>query len=1478
MSFCPNKSSKEYKALVSQFGEAGAYSAWFQANKVLLSEENSNVEPNIPSVEQASQLLAGRMFNVQNKEFNSFEAELADINKKYPNFNQPYDVLKKIAKAINSTYKYLKASIVQSEVGDLTDHTIRIEKVIQGSIINGEVLSKLQKLFPKTKLQGISSATAINMVGDLARKSPTFILNDTVYVIEDRVTDETLIEEFLHPFIQYIYSNNKELFDNLYEDAKNDKALLKSIAQRYTNFTVADKKKEMVTQKLAELLHRNYFTSKPNTIEGITVQMKKLFGELVKFFQKWLGGNMLEVEAIPASMDLGQLANLLNTTGLEAPVEYLAAPTFSLMDDISNQSRDNGYRLQGESYEDNKGVKYSRLTEWIRNTLGNGKGKTAVDFAKNVAQNMFNKYSPYLKDGVQVIKLEDGSELSLDQLTEKVLIDFETSKAYGTLAHLLIERAIKKAMGIDTSALTIKIDTLSEGNATQNPIDLYKMDWIEKNIQPILQRAGITALDERFDQAQRDKILSEIPYILEQLGIGTTIDGLIFHTDGTMSIKDWKTGRLLSDQFTSVIFGEFGNQVQDIYDSKLDRAKLEVVLRALMIKYKNPTAIFRQLSIEHLNKNSLVESYNIDIYSYLKVLEDHFQKYNPEIYNDLKSKGLFNSASYGVKIHEDLNKAYEDKESTLKSLDERIEILKNTITKEVRSDKKAILNGQLKELTRERLETESTMPSGFTNGSEGVSWFKRHFGNLSNISNDLINTFKKILDKATMAFNLEKSQLFDEFDKLTKELMDAHGTNWQNIGLNYTNKSGTGLYDFMFIEKDKGNNVGMYRVTKNDAKYNTLTDVQKRYLDFFNDKLSGLYNEVASQVVATDYSGDVTNAEFNKQPKTLPEDFFPRVYMSMAEYAGREGVSKNLLKFKYYQFKHQFLKSEFYANNATEAIPFKFMGSDATIGSKMHTFNGEIAFKEFANNLLRKKHLDKVQSIGVGLAKTFYDEDDHRTAAFLEDRILIEVLDMKKKTEYSKKAFSIVKGGKKYKVDIDTILDTGKAFITAGTMWLKPFAGLRNGVYTIATNHKNSVIGSISKRFGIKEEDLNFTESEMAKADALWSQYQLDILRGKGNENKLNLLLKKYNYLPEAYDYNVHPTNILSKSNKILNSDHLYFFHSVFEDWGTGTIFTALLLHNKNQVTGKSLLDSYEVKDGKLEWVGGVRGKRADGSEINEITYEELNKFKKVSSAIHGNYRKDERAAIELYALGRLAMQFKRFVPQQMMNLGQSSQLSDAYGKFVELVDENGKVRKDKDGISLYQWTPEVIEGKYRLMWGHLLNVVNMGTGNYQWDKLGPKQKQDLISSYVIIMGSILGFVLGKSMIPDDDEDKWLAVSYYKILKDLSEGADPLDMIENFQYQSVAGYKLFKMSKAAGEFFFSVATGKKNKYGRYKQGNELAKAIPPFSTIYDIDKAFNRTQKGKNIGFNLINLGKWGEDLNAEDLKIDLKNSWAEGK
>lgn len=1449
MSYCPNKSSQEYKALVSQFGEAGAYNAWYLKNKSILNNEVAN-EPIIPSIVEANEIL-GNINYIKptfslSKETPSFTKEYQDLLKEYPFINgsiEPTGIYKLI-NAINNKYKTLIAQLKPID-GNTFKINILKKDVLKIEKFDEYILEKIQSKFPSIKYKTISVEQAIEMVGEKGQNANSFILNDTIYFIKGKVNSETMIEEFLHPFIQYISTNNKELFDNLLTEAMLDTELKTSILTRYASFTVKDKEKELVTQKLAQILNKEF-----NTPEKTASLLKNLYKELSKFFNSiFQGKNSIQFENLSPKMSLDTLAQIINTENVILPVEFLFKPTYSIIDSIEQQAKDGQWRVEGATYQDKNNKTYTRLTEWVRNTFSKSKSQ---NWQKEYAEKRFSKLPQETENGVVYALNPDGTKITLEELTNEIKLDFNTAKNYGIIAHALIEKAIKIKLGVNTADITIKIEALAAGDAESSPINLTKLNWIENNIEKIMNIVGINVLDKTFTKDQQDKILSELPYVLEQLGVGTTIDGLVEHTDGTISIKDWKTGNLLNDSLTTSLLGEFANQIEDIKDSKLDKARLEVVLRALMIKFKNPEAKFRKLSIEHLNKNTLVTTYDIHLPSYLKMLEEYFSKTDPALYKELNDRKLFDYFEYGVQIVQD-EKIIESRENTLKKLDEEITILNNQIKVEKNEKTKGILKYKLREASAKRIEYSSALPHSLVSEEGPISWFKRHFGNLSSVSDPILSTFKNLLDRAKFAMKTEEDVLFEEFDALQTQLLKEYNGNYKNIGLKYKSKNESGLYDFMWVKRNTTSNKGYYRINEelDPEKWKTLTPTQQKYVKFFSNSLEKLYGEVANNIVSLDvYGRPVSNASFNNQPLTLPKDFMPRVYLSLNEFIDKEGISKNVALWQYSKFKNNFLRSEFYAKNGTEVLPFKHMGSDVIIGSQMHTFNAEIAYKQFVKNLLRKKHLDSIQMLGNGISSQFTEQGKFKNAEFLDDRLVIEITQMKKSTSFTKKGLRAISNNTISEIDVDNIIDFIKGFVTAGTMWLKPFAGLRNGVYTLMQNNKNRIIKSIAKRFGVPEEDLDYTTENLIQANKIWLEYQAAALKsyatGKEIEdNKLHLLLKKYNYLPDAFDFKIKRQDIISQKNNIVSKDMLYLFHSVFEDWGTGSIFVAILLHKKNEKTGKSIYDSYEIENNKLEWKGGIRGKREDGSIIEGITYEELNKYKKISSVIHGNYRDDEKAAIELYAWGRMMMQFKRFVPQQLMNLGQSKQMSSALGKFEE-------IGKDKDGISIYSWKPEVIEGKMRLLFGHLKNVIGIGTGKYDFQKLSSKQKEDLISSYVTIFICFIGTILTHLAFDDDEEEQYMAKSWFKIFKDLSDGMYPLDMLENFQYSSVSVGKLIKLSKALAEFSTSVTTGDKTKQGKYRGSNELAKLIPPFSSLYDIDKALDNVKSGDNIGFNIF--------------------------
>lgn len=81
----------------------------------------------------------------------------------------------------------------------------------------------------------------------------SFVLNNIVYINSDVITEEILYEEFLHPLVNQLKSENRELFDNLYAQAAKDfPQLYAEVSSIYSSLKTEDE--ELVTQTLSRYL------------------------------------------------------------------------------------------------------------------------------------------------------------------------------------------------------------------------------------------------------------------------------------------------------------------------------------------------------------------------------------------------------------------------------------------------------------------------------------------------------------------------------------------------------------------------------------------------------------------------------------------------------------------------------------------------------------------------------------------------------------------------------------------------------------------------------------------------------------------------------------------------------------------------------------------------------------------------------------------------------------------------------------------------------------------------------------------------------------------------------------------------------------------------------------------------------------------------------------------------------------------------
>lgn len=265
--------------------------------------------------------------------------------------------------------------------------------------------------------------------------------------------------------------------------------------------------------------------------------------------------------------------------------------------------------------------------------------------------------------------------------------------------------------------------------------------------------------------------------------------------------------------------------------------------------------------------------------------------------------------------------------------------------------------------------------------------------------------------------------------------------------------------------------------------------------------------------------------------------------------------------------------------------------------------------------------------------------------------------------------------------------------------------------------------------------------------------------------------MEKFGYLPDSFDWYTRPNQLLTAKNRLFTSWAMLRFHSLPEEVISTAIFVAQLKsmeYTKADGTKSNMWDGYgdvqedKLSDGtvyhKIDWVGGKRGVRNISTvkdkpiyeDLEGLTVEEVNAIKFLYERIHGGYRIDERVAAEYYIMGEMILQLKKYLPSVLKNVWASRGIRNTQGYLEQEVDEKGNKVFDQDGNAVYKWTPQVIEGRYRILLGMFFNFLstrqktNGEKGNkflewlgytkdesYQWSELSEAQKQDMYDFFL---------------------------------------------------------------------------------------------------------------------------------------------------
>ncbi len=595
--------------------------------------------------------------------------------------------------------------------------------------------------------------------------------------------------------------------------------------------------------------------------------------------------------------------------------------------------------------------------------------------------------------------------------------------------------------------------------------------------------------------------------------------------------------------------------------------------------------------------------------------------------------------------------------------------------------------------------------------------------------------------------------------------------------------------------------------------------------------------------------------------------------------------------FKYLTF---FEENEYDMWQDKTAMPIKYLGNDFIDKSKSYTRNLELIYKRAIAEWERKAHLDSVYSLGQAIILKLNQQKavDSGEPAYknlvdwFDTRMLTDIQRRMKMHDARGRGVRIPmitqRGVVYQKISIDSLLRGMTKWASMNTMWLKPWQGTGNGFHAILLTHREGMKGFISRNLkflGIDPNSVHFDSKHIAKAEAVfWNDFAKKAITGNIRESKLWLLAEEFNYLGDEFSFHSIEKTMLSMRNRFMTESSMYMFHSLPEEFVSLTTMAAQLMSMKNENTGNSIWEDYDVvpfneeqPDGtfkkvyKLEWKGGVRGviKKGEGKnayteELKGINDREAAKLRKVHEELQGGYRRDESTYIEAYALGKAVMHLKKYFPRLILNAFHSKRASMDLGYYRQMMDENGNpIYEDKDGnkIPVMEWIARMEEGRWKTLGGHLITVLSMGafnSGSYKWKNLSDAQKQNVIEAYLtlaILLTMYGAYLKGFGDLDDDDATKKWWKMY--LVDNLSQQYNPVDLLKTGKtFVTPVFFTKFttfvdsgtQMMWAGANYMIGNEDAALTKRGDLKGWNTFAKGLPLVSSYKDTMNRFNNVK------------------------------------
>jgi hypothetical protein len=672
MAKCPNRNTNEYKVLRQKFKTNIA------TDNIINAWQELNNSDQFPTLAQANEFVKNQktFSNLQKREFaDTLLANLSRLNlihKYNDNYyvtvsskvitdfdNREYNekVARNNQKAIQR-YLYINnipaeaININEIEVDKLnrplftvtTDLKYMPSDVLKASENrtsphSAKLLVHLKRLFPELNVEVLEVNQARKYYEQLPEeqkrqmpfnKIKSFYVNDTAVLIKGRTSDETAIEEILHPFIDALYLNNRPLFDNLLKEAKeNFPALWQSIQNSYTNnrgFTETERNLELVTQSLSRYFNNEFENNPTQSLKDRVVEFLKWFAGIVNNFYKFLTG--LKLSTIERDIDYyqGDQALMEQEEGVEerveeeTTVEETEAPVYRLnvrdfnssmtLSDVARMLNTSDIEFKLGRTVNNK-VRYS-LTPEKQRVVEYALSQAQNPHQANVIKRMFNTA---MLDKAEFDNLVVGvseptptdSLVAFDK-DSHTYIDIMTGEPY-----LSATTAIKGGMTLEKQK-EVQLN-LEIGNEFDMILDAIVSDQSFESIKDNLKLLDSTNAEIAYNNmlsivrlitADGGVAIPQVILYDKSTQIAGTADLLVITKEGKIKVLDLKT----SKNFVK------NNEGYDGKQWTLEGPKTEIVNGEEVIV---PGSLLKQKGIEKL---STKQQHNLQVNLYRRMLEN----------------------------------------------------------------------------------------------------------------------------------------------------------------------------------------------------------------------------------------------------------------------------------------------------------------------------------------------------------------------------------------------------------------------------------------------------------------------------------------------------------------------------------------------------------------------------------------------------------------------------------------------------------------------------------------------------------------------------------------------------------------------------------------------------------------------------------------------------------------------------------------